>query len=96
MLSRAASALSALSAVLAAWYWLRSAQVSTPKEFPIVVDTPVGDAAGGAPSMGALGTGYSVALDELAHALKRQSQLSAVAATCAAISAGLQAAALLL
>ena len=83
---RAASALSALFGALAALFWLRSAQVPTPAKFPEVTATPIEG----------IRIGNSKELQELADALQRQSKLSAVAATFAALSVALQAVGILL
>jgi hypothetical protein len=83
-------ATSAVFAVSAALLWLHSATVKLPKQFPIIVSTPA------VPShlvIGGMHEGYgkSDELDALGEALIKQSRYSAYAASCAALSALLQA-----
>ncbi len=82
---------SAAFAMAAAILWICSACIRTPDTFAVAVDVNVSPYDGSAS-----GQGYSVALSELGAALKRQSQLSAQAAICAAIAAALQGGTILL
>jgi hypothetical protein len=86
---------SVLFAVAAAALWLWSARVKTPNGFSVHVvrsDSTMGQPMGGNPLGGTyIGQAYSNDFAGLAHALRRQSKLSALAAICAGISAALQA-----
>lgn len=86
--------LSALAAVAAAILWLKSAKIKTPDNFSIFVarangsmGQPLGDPLGAT----YVGHAFSQDLQNLAHALIKQSKLSARAALCAGASAILQA-----
>jgi len=84
---------SALCALVAAGFWLKSARIRTPSSFPISVVRP--DSFGlplGEP-LGAtyVGFGHSPAMNELGEALRKQSKWSAIAALAAAFSAACQA-----
>jgi hypothetical protein len=86
-------------AFVAAVLWFRSAKiVKTPPRFAIHVVRPPGEGPLGVDPMDGtyIGQGYSKDLDELADALKRQSNTSAWAARCAGISALLWAASALI
>jgi hypothetical protein len=84
--------LTAVFAIIAAVLWLKSAKIKTPENFSIYVVKPNQTPLGGNPMGGTyLGNAYSQDLTELAIALKKQSKLSANAASFAALSAMIQA-----
>jgi hypothetical protein len=90
------SLLSAIFAIAAAALWFLSAVIKTPEHFAIHVVN-----LGGSKPIGPIGGGYvdqaqSSDLIDLANALRKQSRLSAWAASCAGVSALLQAALLFL
>ncbi len=83
--------LSAICAVVAAIVWWQSARVKTPDKFNIAVVKPDTQPMGGNPIGGTyIGNAYGQDLNNLADALKKQSQLSARAAVFAGIAAFLQ------
>jgi hypothetical protein len=90
--------LSAFFAIAAAALWFISAVIKTPERFAIHVAAPdsvMGHPLGGNPLGGSyVGQAHSNDLIALANALRRQSRLSAWAASCAGVSALLQAASL--
>lgn len=90
--------LSAIFAIAAAALWFASAVIKTPERFAIHVVAPnstMGQPLGGNPLGGTyVGQAQSGDLVNLAHALRRQSRLSAWAASCAGVSAVLQVASL--
>jgi hypothetical protein len=91
--------LSALFAFTAAGLWFMSARVKTPDHFAVHVSRPeaFGQPMGGHPMFGEyLGQAHSQDFAVLADALKKQSRLSAWAASSAACAAALQAIALIL
>jgi len=77
-------ALSAICAIAAAVYWLRSALVNTPDGFAVHVSKPdgfMGQPLGGGPLHATfIGTAHSSDFQALAEALKKQSKLSAIGA----------------
>ncbi len=92
------SALSAASALAAAVLWFRSSIIKTPESFSIhvaradgIMGQPLGQPLGGT----YVGNAYSKDLVTLANALRKQSSLSGWAAGFAAVSAILQAGALI-
>jgi len=82
---------SAFFAGLAALAWLVSALVRTPANFVIYVVRPTGQAVHDPLGGTYMGHAYSEDLNELARKLRLQSKWSAAAASCAAVSAALQA-----
>jgi len=83
--------LSAVCAIVAAYIWWQSAKVKTPDKFNIHVVKPNAQPMGGNPMGGTyMGHAYGQDLNDLAGALKRQSQLSARAAIFAGAAAFLQ------
>jgi hypothetical protein len=91
--------LSALFAIVAAGLWLMSARVKTPDYFSVHVSRSdgFGQPLGGPPMFGEhIGQAHSQDFVVLADALKKQSRLSAWAASSAAGAAALQAIALML
>jgi len=82
--------LSAISAVIAAVFWYRSAKIKTGDNF--IINVSMGHAFGGAPA----GQGRSPQLEELAKALAKQSKLSAIAAGFAAAAGFAQSIAVIL
>ena len=91
--------LSALFAFAAAELWLMSARVKTPDDFSVHVSRPdaFGQPLGGNPMFGEyIAQAHSQDFTVLADALKKQSRLSAWAASSAAVAAALQAIALIL
>jgi len=95
---RSLNILSALFAFVAAGLWLMSARVKTPDTFSVHVSRPdaFGQPLGGHPMFGEyIGQAHSQDFTALAEALKRQSRLSAWAASSAACAVALQAFALI-
>jgi hypothetical protein len=86
---KALNFLSGIAALLAAYWWYRSARIKTPDEFPIQVfsDAPF---SAEIPPASIETVGTSPQLDAIGKALIAQSGLSARAALCAAISAVIQ------
>jgi hypothetical protein len=86
VIEKALSAASAIAAFLAAYYWYQSAQIQSPKEFPIRIFSSAPFSAEIPPSeIEAMGS--SAELDAIGKALIDQSKLNSRAATFAAISA---------
>ena len=81
---------STIFAFLAAVLWLYSATIKVPKNFDISVIPSMATREGYPAEDPNFATGFSHDLVELGKGLARQSRVSARAAMCAAISAGLQ------
>lgn len=100
MLTTILDILTAITAIIAAVIWLRSASVKTPSGFSIHIVKPdglFGSPMGGDPLGGTyMGHAYSKDLQDLAAALKKQSRQSAIAAIFAGSSAILQSISILL
>lgn len=84
---------SAVTAIVAAFFWWKSAKVETPDSFPFYVvqhrEMPLGVGRDGSMLDGGkfIGNAYSDNINKLADALKKQSKMSSIGAIFAAISA---------